>query len=295
MANTVLVARLAEAGTFSLRKLFYRRTLRMDLASFHNDGTSDLMSRFTFDMETVSAGMTALFGKVIREPIKAIACLVGAAFICWRLLLLSLVIAPLAALVIHWLAKSLKRANRRAMEEMAQLYSTLEETFRGIKVVKAFTMERHERRRFHHNSKHYFRKAMKIARYDSLTQADDRGDGHRDDLPGPAGRRLPGAQRRDAPAGHPHERPAAEPGVAAGVLRAAGRDGRSDAEAVGRVHAAAARGGGQRPDLRDARPRAAGPRPREAPAAGPAPPRSGVRQRRLRLPHGRPRPCGGST
>jgi ABC-type multidrug transport system fused ATPase/permease subunit len=46
----------------------------------------------------------------------------------------------------------------------------LEETFRGIKIVKAFTMERHERRRFHQNSKNYYRKAMKIARYDSLTR-----------------------------------------------------------------------------------------------------------------------------
>ena len=51
-------------------------------------------------------------------------------------------IAPLAGLAIRWLAKTLKRANRRAMEEMAQLYNTLEETFRGIKIVKAFTNER---------------------------------------------------------------------------------------------------------------------------------------------------------
>ena len=43
----------------------------------------------------------------------------------------------------------LKRANRRAMEEMAQLYNVLEETFRGIKIVKAFTNEPQERQRFH--------------------------------------------------------------------------------------------------------------------------------------------------
>ena len=71
-----------------------------------------------------------------------VACLAVAAWISWRLLLLSLVIAPLAGLAIRWLAKTLKRANRRAMEEMAQLYNTLEETFRGIKIVKAFTNER---------------------------------------------------------------------------------------------------------------------------------------------------------
>jgi len=169
IANTVLVARLSLLSTFNLQKLFYRRTLRMDLATFTNDGTSDLMSRFTHDMAAVQAGVSSLFGKLIREPLKMAACLVGAAWICWRLLILSLVIVPVAALLIRWLAKALKRANRWAMEEMALLYNTLEETFRGIKIVKAFTTERQERRRFHNNAKTYYKKSMRIARYDSLS------------------------------------------------------------------------------------------------------------------------------
>jgi ATP-binding cassette subfamily B protein/subfamily B ATP-binding cassette protein MsbA len=167
--NSILVARLAELTTMDLRKLFYRRTLRMDLATFNNEGTSELMSRFTHDMYNVSSGLVALFGKLVREPLKAIVCLIAAGCICWRLLFLSLIIAPAAALSIRWLAKMLKRANRKAMEEMAQIYNTLDETFRGIKIVKAFTMERQERQRFHQNGKKYFRKAMKIARYDSLS------------------------------------------------------------------------------------------------------------------------------
>lgn len=168
VANSVLVARLSESTTFNLRKQFYRRTLRMDTATFNNEGTSDLISRFTNDLNQLSAGLNALFGKMVREPLKGIACLVGAGWICWRLLLLSLIIAPPAALAIRWLAKKLKRANRRAMEEMSQIYSTLDETLRGIKVVKAFTMERYERRRFHQNSKRYLARSLKIALYDAL-------------------------------------------------------------------------------------------------------------------------------
>ncbi len=170
IANNILVARLAQLTTFDLRKLFFRRTLRMDLATFDNEGTADLMSRFTHDTENVAAGLVALLGRLIREPLKMIACLIGAAWICWRLLLLSLVVAPVAALLIRWLAKVLKRANRRAMEEMAQIYTALEETFRGIKIVKAFTNESHERRRFHAHSKQYYRDSMRIARYDSLNK-----------------------------------------------------------------------------------------------------------------------------
>jgi len=169
IANSILVARLSLLATFQLQKQFYRRSLRMDVATFTNEGTSDLMSRFTHDMQAVQAGMNALLGKLVREPLKMAACLIGAAYICWRLLILSLVVVPVAALLIRWLARTLKRANRRAMEEMALIYNTLEETFRGMKIVKAFTMERQERRRFHKNAKTYYKKALRIARYDSLS------------------------------------------------------------------------------------------------------------------------------
>ncbi len=170
IGHNILVSKLAQLSTFALRKRFYRRTLRMDLATFGEEGTADLMSRFTHDMEQVANGLVVVFGKLVREPLKMTACLIGAGLICWRLLLLSLVFAPLAAFLIRWLAKMLKRANRRAMEDMAQIYSTLEETLRGIKVVKAFTNEPQERKRFHNHSKQYYKKAMRIARYDSLTR-----------------------------------------------------------------------------------------------------------------------------
>ena len=48
-----------------------------------------------------------------------------AAWICWRLLLVSLLVAPLAGFLISRLSKALKRANRKAMEEMSKLYTIL--------------------------------------------------------------------------------------------------------------------------------------------------------------------------
>lgn len=168
--NAILVSRIVQLAIFDLTKTFYRHTLRMDLAHFNAEGASDLMSRFTYDTECLANGLRELFGKFVREPLKMVACLAGAAWISWQLLLLSMLLAPLAAVSIGALSKALKRANRRAMEEMSTIYSTLDETLQGIKVVKAFTMERYERRRFHLNSKKFFQKSMRIARYDSLTR-----------------------------------------------------------------------------------------------------------------------------
>jgi ATP-binding cassette subfamily B protein/subfamily B ATP-binding cassette protein MsbA len=170
VANLVLVERLVQLAAYDLRKQFFRQTLRLDLASFGESSNGDLLSLFTYDLNCIVLGLNTLFGKALREPLKMAACLVGASFISWRLLAFSLLLSPLAIFLMQRLSKSIKRANRRAMEEMSQLYNTLTETFTGIQTVKAFTMEGFERNRFHQSAKEFYRKSLKIAFYSSLTK-----------------------------------------------------------------------------------------------------------------------------
>lgn len=168
--NMLLVERLTQHTVYDLRTQIYRKTLDMDLAAFQEDGTSGLMSRMTHDIAAMSYGLRALWGKCVREPLKMIGCLVGAAMICWRLLILTLLVAPLAIFLVRTISRSLKRANRRAMEEMQSLYAVLAESFGGIQVVKAYTMERYERRRVRETSKQLYRKSMRIALYTALAR-----------------------------------------------------------------------------------------------------------------------------
>lgn len=168
IAGSYFMARLGHLTDLELRKEFYRRTLRLDLGTFTETSHGDLMNRFTGEVGSIATGTQTLFGSAVLEPLKMVACLAMAAYVSWQLLLLTLISAPLGAFMIHWLAKSLKRANRRAAEEFSVVFDRLEETFSGIKVVKAFTMESHERSRFHRVSKQFFRRTMRIAFYDSL-------------------------------------------------------------------------------------------------------------------------------
>ncbi len=168
IAGTYFTARLGHLTAFELRKEFYRRTLRLDLGTFRQTSSGDLMNRFTSDVAAAAMGTRVLFGLAIREPLKMVTCLIGAAIISWKLLLLTMICAPIGGYAIHWLAKSLKRANRRAVEELSTVYDRLDETFGGMKVIQAFTMESRERSRFHQTSKQYYRRSMKIAFYDSL-------------------------------------------------------------------------------------------------------------------------------
>lgn len=170
VTNMVLVERIGQITALELRNQFYRRTLQMDMGAFGSNRTGDLMSRMQGDIGAVAAGISILLGKSIREPFKMLACIAGAAYISWRLMLVSLIVCPLAVVLMYYLAQSIKRANRRAMEESAILCGRLSETLNGIQVVKAFTMERVERGKFLQTTRKLYLSAIKIKFYNSLTR-----------------------------------------------------------------------------------------------------------------------------
>jgi len=150
VGSVVLVTRVTQWTTFDIQNEFFRRILRLDLATFDQDRASGLLSRFTNDIRMLSGSLEALFGQAIREPLKMIACLVGASLISWRLLLLSLLVAPVGLLLLRLLTKLIKRVMQHSLNLMAEQIRRLSESFHGIVTVKAFTMEGRERFRFRH-------------------------------------------------------------------------------------------------------------------------------------------------
>jgi ATP-binding cassette subfamily B protein/subfamily B ATP-binding cassette protein MsbA len=163
-----LVGSVVNLSLFDLRNRFYRNAIHLDVSSFGESGTHELMARFTNDMEMLGQGTRTLFGKVVAEPLKAIVCVLFACWISWQLTLMFLVLVPLALFVLTKVGQLMKRATRRLLERMSSIYKILQETFLGIRVVKAFTMEPYERRRFRTVTQDYYRKAMWVVKLDAL-------------------------------------------------------------------------------------------------------------------------------
>ncbi|WP_422925385.1 ABC transporter ATP-binding protein [Singulisphaera sp. PoT] len=165
----VLVADVMQLTLFDLRNHFYRRTMALDLSSFGEQGSAELISRFTNDMDSVGQGLNTLFSKVIREPLRIISCLSIAIYLNWRLTFLALVLVPVSAMTAKRAGQIMKRAVRRSLESMSTIYKILQESFQGIVVVKAYTMERRERRRFFLETKSLYKKSVKVATIDALS------------------------------------------------------------------------------------------------------------------------------
>lgn len=168
--NMYLVARLGKRTVLDMQNQFFEQTLHLELSEIGKNGTGDLVSRIRGETGAIGMAITTLLGKTIREPLKMFACLACAAAINPRLLVFSMIVSPIAGVVMLVMARSMKRLNRRAVEESARLLNRLFQSITYIKAVKSFNMETHELRRFKAIAQDVYRKSMRISMLSSLSR-----------------------------------------------------------------------------------------------------------------------------
>ncbi len=142
---------------------------RMDLSFFHDISTGKLISRFTIDINQMRVAVSnALTG--LGKDLLTLIGLVGVMFYQdWLLTVFSILIFPMAALSIVRIGRRMRRVTADTQEEMGQFTTLLEQTFQGIRIVKAYVMEEYEMQRVALIVDRIFRLNMKSARTRALT------------------------------------------------------------------------------------------------------------------------------
>ena len=157
-----LTGTLAAQVGIDLANELYDHTLHLSVDSYARRGIADPVTRFTVDVDTVVLGISTLFGKTIQEPVTflvAVAVLVG---ISPRLTLAVFIVLPALAVVAAVIGKQVKGAMRNVLAVRSRLTQQLQETFRGIRIVKAFVMERAESGRFRALNDRLYRQRRRI-------------------------------------------------------------------------------------------------------------------------------------
>ena len=154
--------------TRDLRNALYRHIHELPLAYFTNERTGNLISRIMNDIPVINTGISATFQTMVREPLLLIVYLTICLVLSWKLTLIAFVVFPAVLLVIALVGRRVHRESGLAQERIADLTSTLHETISGVKVVKAFSMEEFENRKFARESHGYFRTILHVTNVRNL-------------------------------------------------------------------------------------------------------------------------------
>jgi subfamily B ATP-binding cassette protein MsbA len=158
----VLMAYVGHAVIRDLRAQLYRKFTDLPLSFYHRHKAGELISRATNDVLIAQQCVGASFMKLVKEPIYLVMFLAVALIISWQMTLLAFVLMPISLGVILAISKRLRRLSHRQQEQMADLTSTLQETVYGIRVIKAFAMEKFEGAKFWAQAQSLFKQVFRI-------------------------------------------------------------------------------------------------------------------------------------
>ncbi len=152
-----------------LRRLLYSKVMLLPMSYYVSQNMSDIMSRFMQDSQDILKALRVIFGKVIREPFKAVGVFILLIMLAPKLVLMVAVIGPLAAILFRKFGKWIRRANEKVLQGYGKLLGTLESTLRGIRVVKTYNMENRERIRYFHVEKEILKQSLRIERVNAMS------------------------------------------------------------------------------------------------------------------------------
>ncbi len=131
-----------------LREDLYDKVLRLPIGFFNEKRKGDLMSRMTNDVSEVESSVVGTLEGWIRDPMTIIVTLTVLFLISLQLTLFILILIPVLGLVIGRVTKSLKKHSQDVANKYGETLSTLDETLGGLRVIKAFNIEKVLRSKF---------------------------------------------------------------------------------------------------------------------------------------------------
>ncbi|MBU0561082.1 MAG: ABC transporter ATP-binding protein/permease [Bacteroidetes bacterium] len=161
---------IAQQGVIKdLRDAAYKHLNKLPMGFFKKEKTGNLISRIINDITIVQGSITAIFHSFSKDPITIIVFFLIAVNISWHLTIVSFLILPISISMIYVIGKKLRKQSRRIQKTMAEIVTTLHETISGVKVVKAFGMEKFEEEKFTGQNLKYFKSTIKRIRIANLS------------------------------------------------------------------------------------------------------------------------------
>jgi subfamily B ATP-binding cassette protein MsbA len=131
-----------------IRNALFDKVLILPLSFYSNERKGDIMARMNNDVQEIEWSVIGAIEMVFRDPPTVIIYLITLFVMSPGLTMFSLILIPLAGLLIGKIGKSLKRSSDVGMKQTGDLLSIIEETLGGLRIIKAFRAESQLNRRF---------------------------------------------------------------------------------------------------------------------------------------------------
>lgn len=163
-----VASRCSQGFGTQLRNVLFYHINTLSMSNGDEYGVSSMVTRFNSDINQVQLGVAMLIRLAIRAPFLVIGATVSAIILkpsmCW----IFLVAAPLVALALWLIMSKTLPVYTKNQKKLDKITSIAREDLNGMRVVRAFTEQEREQKRFEDSTQDYAKSVISIGRVSAL-------------------------------------------------------------------------------------------------------------------------------
>lgn len=167
--NDYYIRTAGQMAVQHVRNDVYHRSMQLSLGFFQRQTTGGLMARVLSDVGTMQEGVATVVTGLFRDCISAVSLLGVVFYRNWQLALISLIVVPLTIYPAQKIGRRIKNLSRQGQEKLGDIAGILQETYAGIKVIKAFGLEEREVAKFSGNNTQFYGVMRRSIKYEALS------------------------------------------------------------------------------------------------------------------------------
>ncbi|HOJ20332.1 MAG TPA: ABC transporter ATP-binding protein [Armatimonadota bacterium] len=146
--RTYLVSLVGQLVLFDLRNDIFRHLQKLSLSYYEKNQAGKILARVMWDVQNVHQLFSSAFIQLISDTFAILIYVVILFSMSAKLAFYSILVLPLYAWTFLILRPRIRRASQDLQEKFSYIVGSVSERITGAKVVKSFTRERSEQRRF---------------------------------------------------------------------------------------------------------------------------------------------------
>lgn len=142
--HTIYMNQIGQGVVADIQSDLFNNFTTLDLAFFHSNPSGQLVSRVVNDVGVIRMALGELmtgFGKSAFTLVFLVGVML---YHDWKLTLAAFTVAPFVAVFLVAIGKKLRAVSGSIQDEMASLSDLLSQSFQGVRMVKAYGMEKRE-------------------------------------------------------------------------------------------------------------------------------------------------------
>jgi len=153
---------------YDLKNEIYQHYQKLSMAFYRRNNTGDLMNRVTEDVSRVRMYLGPAIMYTINTSVLFILIIISMFNVNARLTVFSLLPLPLLAITIYYVHSMINHRSEKIQQQLSSLSSFVQETFSGIRVIKAYVREDDIRKKFDVESENYKSHSMSLVQVQAL-------------------------------------------------------------------------------------------------------------------------------